>query len=148
MAGGLQDDYVDHMTLSPPDCMQFAIKMFSAPAVSVLPHDWDDKYMLSYFNILLPYSNTRGWRRLRLTRCLLCYFSWFKTETTEQASQPGRTLKEAPTGQERRGTMANIAVQRIKREFKEVLKSEEVGCDVFQWTVLLFLFVLRLCSRM
>lgn len=28
------------------------------------------------------------------------------------------------------GTMANIAVQRIKREFKEVLKSEEVGCVV------------------
>jgi len=28
--------------------------------------------------------------------------------------------------------MANIAVQRIKREFKEVLKSEEVGCHVLQ----------------
>lgn len=27
-------------------------------------------------------------------------------------------------------TMANIAVQRIKREFKEVLKSEEVCCRV------------------
>lgn len=27
--------------------------------------------------------------------------------------------------------MANIAVQRIKREFKEVLKSEEVGPHVY-----------------
>ena len=26
--------------------------------------------------------------------------------------------------------MANIAVQRIKREFKEVVKSEEVSADV------------------
>ena len=31
--------------------------------------------------------------------------------------------------------MANIAVQRIKREFKEVLKSEEVGGGVWQWNV-------------
>lgn len=40
---------------------------------------------------------------------------------------------EAPTGREHGGTMANIAVQRIKREFKEVLKSEEVGDGACQF---------------
>jgi hypothetical protein len=29
--------------------------------------------------------------------------------------------------------MANIAAQRIKREFKEVIKSEEVGPDLTPW---------------
>lgn len=35
-------------------------------------------------------------------------------------------LAEAPSSKQH-GNMANIAVQRIKREFKEVLKSEEVS---------------------
>lgn len=37
--------------------------------------------------------------------------------------------------------MANIAVQRIKREFKEVLKSEEVCCHVCLSVLLLSLFI-------
>lgn len=42
--------------------------------------------------------------------------------------------------------MANIAVQRIKREFKEVLKSEEVGCHVLPVNVPAFLFPLFDCE--
>jgi len=37
--------------------------------------------------------------------------------------------------------MANIAVQRIKREFKEVLKSEEVGCHTPQLMLPLYLCI-------
>lgn len=40
---------------------------------------------------------------------------------------PIRGLRSDFTQQIRGGTMAYIAVQRIKREFKEVLKSEEVS---------------------
>lgn len=38
MGEGVQDGNTDHMTPSPPDCMQFGIKMFSVPPTIVLLH--------------------------------------------------------------------------------------------------------------
>jgi len=36
MGDGVQDGNTDHMTLSPPDCMQFGIKMFPVQPTIVL----------------------------------------------------------------------------------------------------------------
>ena len=52
-----------------------------------------------------------------------------RAEQASVSKQVGRRRGPNRTGT--RGNMANIAVQRIKREFKEVLKSEEVGDHVF-----------------
>lgn len=49
MGEGVQDGNTDHMTPSPPDCMQFGIKMFSVPPTIVLLHIWDDRYTLRSF---------------------------------------------------------------------------------------------------
>lgn len=114
----VQDGNTDHVMPSPPDCMQFGIKMFSVQSTIELLHIWFDRYTLIIFNELQHHIDNRDWRRLRRTTlqlfvwgCIHKVQSYWRQNKLANVSQVGRRR-----GPNRTGTRGNHGQHRSSED--------------------------------